>query len=191
MGVVLRSPAGAQPRYDDPFVIVDRQLAVQAVSRQAEVALSVDEPAGVDAPLEEFLICDNGGHDRGELAVLVGLAFAGAEPSNRLELRTVANPEIRLEGRVTSCGPPPGALLILTPLAGPQRRHHADDQPPTGASPVLMPGQRGMSTREVPTIPARQPANGELPRNGTTVTVLAVEPNRPRWVRSAVGSLTC
>lgn len=117
MGVVLRPPAGAQPRYNDPFVIVDRQLAVQAVSRHAEVALSVEEPAGLDAPLEELLICDNGEHDRGELAALVELVFAGAEPSNRLELRTVANPEILLEGRVTSCGPPPGALLILTPVA--------------------------------------------------------------------------
>jgi hypothetical protein len=119
MGVVLRAPAGAQPRHDDPFVIVDRQLAVQAVSRHAEVALSVEEPAGLDASLEEFLICDAGDHDHGELAALVELVFAGAEPSNRLELRTVANPEIRLQGRVTSCGPPPGALLILTPLAVP------------------------------------------------------------------------
>jgi hypothetical protein len=117
MGVVLEAPTGAGPRYDDPFVIVDRQMAVQAVSRQAEVALSVEEPAGLDAPLEEFLICNNGDHDRGELSALVELVFAGAEPSKRLELRTVANPEIRLEGRVTSCGPPPGALLILSPLA--------------------------------------------------------------------------
>ena len=119
MGVVLQAPAGAGPRYDDPFVIVNRQLALQAVSRHAEMALSIEEPAGLDAPLEAFLICNNGGHDRGELAALVELAFAGAEPSNRLELRTVANPEIRLQGRVTSCGPPRGALLILTPLAVP------------------------------------------------------------------------
>ncbi len=117
MGVVLKAPPGAAPRYDDPFVIVDRQLAVQAVSRHAEAALSVEEPVGLDAPLEEFLICNDGGHDRVELAALVELAFAGAEPSTRLELRTVANPEIRLQGRLTSCGPPPAALLILTPLA--------------------------------------------------------------------------
>jgi hypothetical protein len=39
-----------------------------------------------------------------------------------------------------------------------------------------------MSTREHPTTPARQPANGGLPRNGTTRTVLAVEPTRPRRV---------
>ncbi len=117
MGVVLKAPAGAEPRYNDPFVIVDRHLAVQAVSRRAEVALSVKEPAGLDAPLEEFLICDNGDHDRGELAALVELVFAGGEPSNRLELRTVSNPDVRLQGRLTSCGPPRGALLILTPLA--------------------------------------------------------------------------
>ena len=117
MGVVLKAPAGAEPHYDDAFVIVNRQLAVQAVSRHAEMALSVEEPAGLDAPLEEFLICTNGDHDQGELAALVELAFAGAEPSITLELRTVANPEIRLQGRVTTCGPPPGALLILTRLA--------------------------------------------------------------------------
>lgn len=116
MGVVLKAPPGAAPRYNDPFVIVDRQLAVQAVSRRAEVALAVKEPAGLHAPLEEFLICENGDHDRGELAALVELVFAGTEPSDRLELRTVVNPKVRLQVRVTSCGPPAGALLILTPL---------------------------------------------------------------------------
>ncbi len=117
MGVVLQAPSGTEPRHDDPFVIIDRQLAVQAVSRRAEVALSIDERARLDAPLEEFLICNNGGHDAGELAALVDLAFAGAQPSDTLELRTVANPEIRLQGRVTTCGPPRAALLVLTPLA--------------------------------------------------------------------------
>jgi hypothetical protein len=117
MGVVLRARAGAEPRYDAPFLIVDRQLAVQAVSRHAEAVLSLDESAGVGIPLEELLICDKGHCDNGEVALMVELAIAGAEPSNRLELRTVANPEIRLRGRVTGCGPPPAALIILTPLA--------------------------------------------------------------------------
>ena len=65
---------------------------------------------------EEFLICNDGDHDRGK-AALVELVFAGAEPSTRLELRSVTHPEIRLQGRVTSCGPLRGAPLILTPLA--------------------------------------------------------------------------
>ena len=112
LGVILRAPAGAEPRYDAPFLIIDRQLAVQAVSRSAEVVLSVDEPTGVGTPLRELLICDND-----EVALVVDLAMAGAEQSDGLELRTVANPEIRLRGRVTCCGPPPAALLVLTPLA--------------------------------------------------------------------------
>ncbi len=116
-GVVLRAPAGAEPRHGAPCLIVDRQLAVQAVSRRSEVVLSVDERAGVGCPLEEFLICDNGHCDNGEVAALVELAMAGAEASKRLELGPVANPGIRLRGRFTRCGPRWAALLVLTPLA--------------------------------------------------------------------------
>jgi hypothetical protein len=60
MGVFLHAPAGAEPRHDAPFLILDRQLTVQAVSRHAEIVLSVDEPAGVGIPLEELVIFDNG-----------------------------------------------------------------------------------------------------------------------------------
>ena len=115
MGVVLRTPEGAEPRHDDPFLIVDRDLTVQAVSRKAELMLSVDEPASLGVPLEQFLICCNG--DRGELAQLVESAFAGVQPSGTLELLSAANSETRLQVRVTSCGAPPGALLVLNPLA--------------------------------------------------------------------------
>jgi hypothetical protein len=117
MGVVLRAPPGAEPHHDEPFLILDRHLAIQAVSRNAEVLLSVDEPAGIGTPLEELLMFENGHGDNGEVARLAELAIAGAEPSDRLELHAVANPEIRLRGRVTRCGPPTAALLVLTPLA--------------------------------------------------------------------------
>lgn len=33
--------------------------------RHAQVALSIQEPARLDAPLEEFLVCNDGGHDSG------------------------------------------------------------------------------------------------------------------------------
>ena len=49
--------------------------------------------------------------------MLIERAMAGAEPSMPFDLRTVADLEIRLRGRVTRCGPPPAALLVLTPLA--------------------------------------------------------------------------
>jgi hypothetical protein len=132
MGVILRAPSGAEPRDDAPFLILDRQLTVQAVSRRAEVVLSVDEPAGVGIPLEELLTCDNGQGDHDELALLIELAIAGDEPSMRLDLRPVANPEIRLRGRVTHCGPPPAALLVLTPLAAHSRPRSEIDRGMTG-----------------------------------------------------------
>ena len=116
-GVILRAPAGTEPRYDAPFLIVDQQLAVQAISRHAQVVVSVDEPTGVGIPLEELLIFDIGHCENNEVALLVELAMAGAEPSEPLELRTVANPGIRLRGRVTRCGPPPAASFLLRPLA--------------------------------------------------------------------------
>ncbi len=63
MGTVLRAPEGSSPRFHDPFVIVNEQLRLQAVSRQAEIVLMVSEPAAVNAPLEDFLISDNGDRD--------------------------------------------------------------------------------------------------------------------------------
>ncbi len=127
---------GAEPRHGAPCLIVDRQLAVQAVSRRSEVVLSVDERAGVGCPLEEFLICDNGHCDNGDVAALVELAMAGAEASKRLELRPVANPGIRLRGRFTRCGPRWAALLVLTPLAA-HARAAPNGRPATnGTSPA-------------------------------------------------------
>ena len=92
--------------HDDPFLIVDRELAVQAVSRNAELVLSVDEPASLGVSVEEFLITCNGDRALGELAQLVEAAFAGVQPSSTLELLSAANSEIRLQVRVTSCGAP-------------------------------------------------------------------------------------
>jgi hypothetical protein len=57
MRTVLRAPPGLQPRFCEPFVIVDAGLRLQAVSHDAEVMLRVDEPAAIDVPLAEFLVC--------------------------------------------------------------------------------------------------------------------------------------
>jgi hypothetical protein len=109
--MMLVAPAQAGPRRRDPFVIVDQNLTVQAVSRQAEMVLSVDEPAGVNIPLDEFLIPAKG---EAELARLVALAIGRRQPSERLELYKVGDPALRFFARVSSCGPPPAALLVLS-----------------------------------------------------------------------------
>jgi hypothetical protein len=117
LGVVLRAPAGAIPRHDDPFVVLDERLVVQAVSRHAETVLLVDEPAGFSARLDELLISDNGDVEGADLARLVHAAVHGASPSQAVELRTVGDPVIRFQARLSNCGPPSAALLVLTPAA--------------------------------------------------------------------------
>jgi hypothetical protein len=120
MGTVLRAPPGLQPRFYEPFVIVDTHLRVQAVSHHAEALLMVEEPAVIHVPLARLLTCRTD-HDQIDLAGLVGRAAAGARLATRVELRTVRDPAIKLVARVAACGPPPACLLILTPLRAPRR----------------------------------------------------------------------
>ena len=115
MGTVLRAPPGLQPRFYEPFVIVDPRLRIRAVSHHAEVMLMADEAAAVDLPLAEFLVC-HPSRDPIDLAGPVQRAVGGSRLATRVELRTVSDPAIDVFARVTGCSPPPAALLILTPL---------------------------------------------------------------------------
>lgn len=121
MGTVLRAPPGLQPRFYEPFVIVDQRLRLQAVSRRAEATLRIDEPAAVNVPLAEFLVCRTD-QDQADLAHLVGRAIGGSRLATRVQLHTVDEPTIAVAARVAGCGPPAGALLILTPLRTPRTR---------------------------------------------------------------------
>jgi hypothetical protein len=66
-------------------------LLLQAVSRRAEGMLRVDEPAAVNVPLEEFLVC---GTVQGQLdlAGLVERAVAGSTLATPVPLSPVGNP---------------------------------------------------------------------------------------------------
>lgn len=118
MGTVLRAPPGLQPRFYEPFVIVDERLRLQAVSHHAEGMLAVDEPAVIDVPLEELLLCRDV-QDQMDLAGLVGRAIGGSRLATRVELRTVGDPAIEVVARVAGCVPPQAAVLILTPRRTP------------------------------------------------------------------------
>jgi hypothetical protein len=124
MGTVLRAPPGLQPRFYEPFVIVDSRLRLQAVSHHAEIMLAVDEPAAIDVPLEVFLSCHTI-QDQIDLAGLVGRAVGGSRLAAKVEMRKVADTSIEVAGRIASCGPPPAALLILTPPRTPRTRRSA------------------------------------------------------------------
>jgi hypothetical protein len=114
MGTVLRAPPGLAPRVDEPFVILDSRLRLQAVSYRAEVMLALDEPTAIDVPLEVFVRCHTN-QDQTDLAGLVGHAIDGSSLATRVGMRTVGDPAIEVVARVAGCGPPPAALLILRP----------------------------------------------------------------------------
>jgi len=113
MGTVLRAPPDAEPRFDEPFVIVDERLIVQAISHRAELLLMVNDPDGFGVPLQEFLVSTNGDADGLTLALMAEQAIAGHPTPGSLELRTARDAAICHVGRVVGCGPPPAALLIL------------------------------------------------------------------------------
>src|SRR5581483_2200235 len=121
MGTVLRAPPGLAPRFYEPFVILDASLRLQAVSRRAEVVLRIDEPAAIDVPLTELLVCRTD-PDQNNLAELVDRAIGGSRRTTAMQLRTIGDPPIDVVARVAGCGPPSAALLILTPLRTPRTR---------------------------------------------------------------------
>src|ERR1700729_1420191 len=99
MGTVLHAPPGLQPRFYEPFVIVDARLRLQAVSRRAEVLLVVDEPAAVDVALAEFLVSRTD-QDHIDLADVVQDAVEGSRFATTVELRTVGDPGVEVVARV-------------------------------------------------------------------------------------------
>jgi hypothetical protein len=111
------------PRFHEPFVIVDPRLRLQAVSHHAEVTLGLDEPAAIDVPLAKFLVCRTE-RDQIDLARLVGRPRGGSRSVTSVALRTVGDPPIEVLARVAGWGPPPAAVLTLTPLRTPRTRRN-------------------------------------------------------------------
>lgn len=121
-GSIVQTTPGAVPRFDEPFVIVDEQLRVQALSLQAEAVLLAVDADGFDPTLASYLIADDDCDPEGaRLTSRITSAVGGGYVPGPLKLRTASQPEIRFTGRISSCGPPAGALLVLTPVDGHER----------------------------------------------------------------------
>jgi hypothetical protein len=128
LGMVLRAPTGCAPRADEPFLIIDDGLTVQAISERAERLLRIEEPDSVRMPLTEFL--EAGDIAPGQIELGVALAVRGGQPET-VELRRVDQPEQRFHARITSCGSPAAALVVLAPVRADRRSRR---QPITGSS---------------------------------------------------------
>lgn len=152
LGMVLRTLPGAAPGLHDPFVIVDERLTVQAISRQAETVLMVDEPAGVGVPLDSFLISDSAGAEGMNIADLVALVKHGTLPAEMPEVRTVGDPQIRFQARIAGCGPPLAALLVLKPVQ--------EDRPATSNGRAAANGTARKAHRAAPAVHGKSSGPG-------------------------------
>jgi hypothetical protein len=140
IGTLLTPAPEAGLRHDDPFVIIDQQFTVRALSQRAEVALGIEEPVGANVPLEQLLVSDNGDRNEVELVRSIARALTGKSQSGTLALRRVGNPGLRFLARITSCGPPAAVLLILTRRA---------DQPSSSAKRLRLVAPNEAAVEEV------------------------------------------
>lgn len=117
MGVVLSAAADLAPAAGEPFLIVDRTLAVCAVSSDAERLLAVDEPDAVNRILTEFLVpADAEPSAQHNLLAQAASAAGGLDGTARVIVRPAGEFGVFLEARIGPCGPPAGALVVLSDI---------------------------------------------------------------------------
>jgi hypothetical protein len=117
LGVVIRAGALEAPQPGDPFVIVDGSLSLCALSREAEKLLAVEEPDAVHRHVAEFLEpadAEAGGSDA-FLRCLIATA-GGHLRAQTVVVRPTGEYGVRFAARVARCGPPAGALIVLSEL---------------------------------------------------------------------------
>ena len=114
LGLILESPADVAPDAGDAFLVLDRSLAVCAVSRAAERLLAISEPDVVNRHVTDLLM-PAGAEDKGgqSLALAVAWATRGDGGTRTTVVRPAHAFGIRLTARIASCGPPQAALVVL------------------------------------------------------------------------------
>jgi PAS domain-containing protein len=114
LGLVVEAPESVAPKANDAFLIVDKSLAVHAVSRRAEKLLGLREVDAVDRHVTDLLVpADAEAQGPHVLSALLVAAAAGAEDAEGVVLRPVDEFGVRFQARIGPCGPAPGALVVL------------------------------------------------------------------------------
>lgn len=114
LGLILEAGEDIAPHAGDAFLVLDRVLAVCAVSRGAERLLATSEPDAVNRHVSELLMPAGAEEKRGEsLSVAVAWAARGDGGTRTAVVRPANTFGIRLTARIAGCGPPQAALLVL------------------------------------------------------------------------------
>jgi hypothetical protein len=115
LGVVIAASADLAPQPGDSFLIVDRQLKLCGLSRDCETLLGLVEPVAVHRLVTEFLEPADAEASQGdELVQAIVASASGFGPVRSIVLRAAGEYGVRYAARVGSCGPPEGALVVLS-----------------------------------------------------------------------------
>lgn len=118
LGLLLQTDTGAAPEPDDAFLIVDSSLSVQAVSARAESQLGICEQQAINRHVMELLIPGDAEASVGSLAVAITRAAGGDAAEGRFGVRPSHTFGVRMLVRISACGPPLAALLVLDQPTG-------------------------------------------------------------------------
>jgi hypothetical protein len=123
LGLLLEVREDAVPTDRDAFLVVDRTLLVQAMSKQAEAFLGMTEELAIDKPVAELLVpADAESQGRTGFAAAVAQAAEGQDPETaRSFVRPWNTFGVRMRARIATCGPPRAALVVLEDGRPPQR----------------------------------------------------------------------
>lgn len=138
LGLLLEAREDSVPNAGDAFLVVDSHLLVQAMSRQAQRLLGLSEEKAIDKPVAELLVpADAEAQGRTAFGSVVAEAAGGADGDPR---RAFVRPwntfGVRMRARISTCGPPRAALVVLENGRGPSLR----------AIPGELPAERPLAT---------------------------------------------
>lgn len=113
MGLVLRSPPTVAPASGSSFLVVERSLAVGAVSRAAERFLGVEESAAVHRPVTDLIQPADAEPGSVDIARAIVQAAQGDPTARRVFVRPAATFGVRCAATIGPCGPPNAAVVVL------------------------------------------------------------------------------
>lgn len=115
LGLLLETRQDAIPSDRDAFLVVDSSLLIQAMSQEAQRFLGLSEQEAVNKPIAALLVpADAEAQGPTGFAAAVAQAADGQDPeTSRRVVRPWNTFGVRMRARITTCGPPRAALIVL------------------------------------------------------------------------------
>lgn len=114
LGLLLEASEALAPKGREAWLVVDKTLAVQALSRRAEKLLGMREVDAVDRHVTDVIVpADAEAQGPHHLSAMLVGAAGGATAMEEAVVRPADEFGVRFAARIGPCGPAQGALIVL------------------------------------------------------------------------------